>query len=346
MSGSERASFVDAAERPTRVRPPHGPRLPVCTAGRYKRMVGICDRMVVAVDFSEASKVAVRAAFELARRCGTKRLTMIHAVRPVVFPAESQLVVREHLANLRQRIHDAAESQLDAMCDELAAPAELSIDHRIVEGHPAEVIPESAEEMQATLLAIGSHSRKGVRRWLSGSVAETMLLRVRCPTLVMLTGEDGVPPEAELSRLACILVAIDEDPAAEEVARTGFLLARSLTPAPRVVLYHSVEPTGFEVLSADDPDLSAYFALLEERARKTAEAIVAMHGAGLQVEVVIDQGKADDAIVEAADRLPAQLIVMGNRRSGLAAMLHLGSTAAHVVRHSDVSVLVVPERAE
>src|SRR5687767_14068621 len=112
----------------------------------------ISDRIAVAVDFSEPSKIAARAAFEFAEQVGAKRLTMIHSVKPVVFPAGSQPVVRRQLENLRERIHRAAEEQLRSMCAELDAPPGLTIEHRIVEGRPAEAIPDAARDLQASLL--------------------------------------------------------------------------------------------------------------------------------------------------------------------------------------------------
>src|SRR5687767_648352 len=103
--------------------------------------MGMSERIAVAVDFSDASKAAVRATFELAQMCGAKLLTMIHALRPVVMPVHAPPAYEQQLINLRKRLRDAAESELDAMLDELSAPADLIVEHRIVEGHPADAIP-------------------------------------------------------------------------------------------------------------------------------------------------------------------------------------------------------------
>jgi nucleotide-binding universal stress UspA family protein len=305
--------------------------------------MGICDRIALAVDFSDASKIAARAAFEFARLAGGTRLTMIHAVRPVIFPEDSQPVVEERLRNLRERIRRAADEQLDRMCDELSAPAELVIDHRIVEGHPAEAIPRAAEEMQATLLLIGSHARKGVRRWLSGSISEATLHHVHMPTLVLLTGEDGVPPEAELADVQCMLIAVGRGDHAESTARQGFALARCLASKPKVILLHVVEPTGVETFAPDDPDLVAYDNLMGSQGRATLERLAAAHGGGVEVQMRVERGDADETIVDIANREGARILVVGTRADGLPHLLHLGSTATHVVRHSNVPVLVVPE---
>ncbi len=305
----------------------------------------LTDRIALAIDFSEPSKVAARAAFKFARLTGAGRLTMIHAVRPVVLPAGTQPKVRERLEQLRARIHQAADSQLEALCSELAAPPELVIDHRIVEGHPAEVIPRVATEMQASLLLIGSHSRRGVRRWLTGSIAETLLEHTAIPTLVLLTGDDGVPPDAEIDDIRHVLIAIDDADQGEPTARAGFALARSFQHAkPKVVLLHVVEGTGIETLAEDDPAVAEYAQVLEDAGRGAVEALAARcDSGGLDVAVEVHHGVADEVILETARRLPARLVVVGTQGRGLASsILSLGSTAMYVVRHSDVSVLVVP----
>lgn len=53
------------------------------------------------------------------------------------------------------------------------------------QGHAVESIVEYAEEEQAGLLIIGTHGSKGLEKILLGSVAERVLKRVHCPSLLM-----------------------------------------------------------------------------------------------------------------------------------------------------------------
>ena len=61
------------------------------------------------------------------------------------------------------------------------------------------------------------------------------------------------------------------------------------------------------------------------------------------IEVV--QGKADRCILEAANRLGADLIVMGDRTSSSLSRVFLGSTAQRVIHNSNIPVLIVPLEA-
>lgn len=53
------------------------------------------------------------------------------------------------------------------------------------EGDPKNLIVEIANNWNADLIVIASHGRKGIRRVLMGSVAESVLRYAKCPVLVI-----------------------------------------------------------------------------------------------------------------------------------------------------------------
>ena len=54
---------------------------------------------------------------------------------------------------------------------------------QVLKGDPADQIAEAAKDAQ--LLVIGSHGRRGVERFLLGSVSHSVLHHVSCPVLVI-----------------------------------------------------------------------------------------------------------------------------------------------------------------
>jgi nucleotide-binding universal stress UspA family protein len=54
---------------------------------------------------------------------------------------------------------------------------------QVLKGDPADQIAEAANDAQ--LLVIGSHGRRGVERFLLGSVSHAVLHHVSCPVLVI-----------------------------------------------------------------------------------------------------------------------------------------------------------------
>jgi nucleotide-binding universal stress UspA family protein len=82
---------------------------------------------------------------------------------------------------------------------------------------------------------------------------------------------------------------------------------------------------------------------LQDAGRDKLAALKATLG-GVDVETVLEQGRPDMAVLETADRIKAELIIMGTRgRTGLAHVV-LGSTAERVIRRAHPAVIAVKHR--
>ena len=62
---------------------------------------------------------------------------------------------------------------------------------------PAEEIAQLASDLEASLVVVGTHGRRGVRRLLLGSVAEGVVRLSPCATLVVRPPEAGTVPQIE-----------------------------------------------------------------------------------------------------------------------------------------------------
>ena len=65
-----------------------------------------------------------------------------------------------------------------------------SVQYRVGKGKAAEVIVESAAKEKATLIALATHGRSGLNRWLVGSVAEKVLRAATNPLLLVRAKEE------------------------------------------------------------------------------------------------------------------------------------------------------------
>ena len=75
-----------------------------------------------------------------------------------------------------------------------------------------------------------------------------------------------------------------------------------------------------------------------------AEAAKSLRDAGFTVTTAVEEGSAKSIIVDAADKWPADLVVLGSHgRKGLARFL-LGSVSEGVARYAPCSVLIVRKR--
>lgn len=139
-------------------------------------------RILVAVDFSSDSDLALKAAAKLAKTSGGS--SMVVHVRPI---SELRAIVEQDRGDIvrrpgpsRRRALDAHyRARLEASCKALPGSR-----HRLLRGWPAEAIArESARGYD--LIVIGRRGRGVVRRALLGSTAEEILHRTPVPVLVV-----------------------------------------------------------------------------------------------------------------------------------------------------------------
>jgi len=63
--------------------------------------------------------------------------------------------------------------------------------YRVVMGEPAQQIITVAEQENVSLIVLGTHQRRGLQRFLKGSVTESVLRRASCPVFVFRQGSSG-----------------------------------------------------------------------------------------------------------------------------------------------------------
>ena len=142
-----------------------------------------------------------------------------------------------------------------------------------------------------------------------------------------------------------IVVGVDSSARADEAARQALAVAR-LSGAEIVLVHVGLVPDEIEGLPPSMAGTArAYRQILAGRLaedrRRLSELRERVSGQGVQVSQAVIDGFADVTLAEAAQRLGADLIVVGTHgRTGLRRIL-LGSVAERTVRLADISVLVV-----
>ncbi|MGH7861066.1 MAG: universal stress protein, partial [Candidatus Dormibacteraceae bacterium] len=131
-----------------------------------------------------------------------------------------------------------------------------------------------------------------------------------------------------------IVVAI----VASEPARWGLALVARLA-VPLAVPIVAVHVRHVPVVSADAATIPEVEAALE-RARAAAEAMAGEVLAGLNWSFEVASGLIGPAIIERAEALHADLIVVGAHRHSVLHNIFVGSTTLHLVEHSPIPVLV------
>ena len=149
-------------------------------------------KILLAVDGSEYSAAAVEAVAERPWPSETM-VRVLAAVERVVPPAaEVWYDAGGSLERARQELTTRAE-QLSAGVAERLRAAGLTAETAVRDGDPRSVIVEEAEEWDADLIVVGSHGYTGLKRWLLGSVAQSVVGHAPCSVEVVRRKESRAP---------------------------------------------------------------------------------------------------------------------------------------------------------
>lgn len=248
---------------------------------------------------------------------------------PVSLREEEQRVERE-LAEYLQAVARRLEP--------VAAGVQVSVRF----GRQADEILDFAAEVEADLIAMSSHGRSGIGRWVFGSVAERVLRGAACPVLLVRPG--AAQPTTTYQR---VVVPLDGSESAEQAL--PYVMALIQPRSTRIFLV-SVLTAGLgertvALLTSYPPGLRlATTALQQAEAQLQAYlrgVAAALRERGAMVHTAIRQGAPADEILAYAAEVEADLITMTTHGlSGVSRWVY-GNVAGKVLQSARTPVLLV-----
>lgn len=208
---------------------------------------------------------------------------------------------------------------------------------------PAEAILETADREGATLIAMTTHGRSGMARWVMGSVAEKVVRGSRIPVLLMRSfGPAGEPAGGGEADFRKILVPLDGSGESRDVLPGAGEFARLF--GSRLAVLHVREPARLPVvaMTVPMPEPIPPWPPPPERHERAAEtAADELRAQGLRATPLAAEGDPASCILDTARAEGADLIAMATHgRSGISRWV-LGSVTEKVLRGADVPLLVV-----
>jgi nucleotide-binding universal stress UspA family protein len=137
-----------------------------------------------------------------------------------------------------------------------------------------------------------------------------------------------------------IVVPIDGSDHAERATRRGFEIATHHDSSVHIICVVDTGPLGGYQLPGESESAEK---AIEERAKALVTETTENAPNGIDITTATPVGSAKNEIVSYTDSVGADLVVMGSRGRGGVERLMLGSVTEHVVRTSDVDVLVCGE---
>ncbi len=213
----------------------------------------------------------------------------------------------------------------------------------VEKGNPADVIIESAAADKATLIAMATHGRSGLDRWLVGSVAEKVLRGAANPLLLVRAG--AAAPSWDMAAFKSVIVPLDGSELAESVLPAAAEIAANLDLEIVLLRVYGVPYGAYSGGEGfyNTSQVGAFVASLKSEAQDYLERIGAtLRARGVRkVTPLVEEGLGPDEIIACAQKTPNSLVAMCTHgRSGVKRWV-LGSVTETVVRHSHSPVLIV-----
>ncbi len=288
--------------------------------------------LLAGVDAEGLGDHALDAALALEKALGA-RLVLVHAVGTAALdweivedPRETakntgilEQATRVMLAHVRNRLRARGEDGRRA--EELL---------RVVLGPPARVLLDEARELDADVVLLGRHKRRG---WVDfGSTVRAVI--ARAPKAVWLQSTPVLPIRA-------ILCPVDLSE--ESLRALGHACGLAQLWGARLDVLHVFQSSRYLLSTWPEyPDFGAPFALEELRSAERAEFARALDGFdwhGVRHELRFLEGEPQECILDLAHA--HDLVVLGTHgRTGLASAL-LGNVAYSVLRRCEKPVLAI-----
>jgi len=298
-------------------------------------------QILVPLDGSPQAETILPQALALAQATGSA-LLLTQVVPALVTAGTTHWMVVPYLSEgeYQQEEKAAARRYLTPLAQRLDAP-DRPVHAVVLDGDPAAtIVAYATAHSQVSLIAMTTHGRTGLGRWILGSVAEAVLHAASVPLLLarlpahetaLATAHETTPPLPATYRT--ILVPLDGSVFAEQALDQAYAVAAA-TGAKLVLVVVVANPPTWSLVDGAIPARMIQ-AQQEETARLTAyltRTTQRLAALGLPVDSRLCQGYPAETILRTSEEIDADLIIMATHgRTGFQ-QVRLGSVALKVVQ--------------
>ena len=278
------------------------------------------ENVLFATDFSKFSNEALPFALSIARKYGSKILAL-HVISP---PPLGKFPLTLEMQEIAAQALQEATEEMKGL-----EPRMRGVTHEMLvrKGDVWEEMSAIVKDRNVDLIVVGTHGRAGASKLAVGSIAERIFREAPCPVLTV--GPDVAGEPGSIADIHTVLYPVDFS--SESLAALPQAISLAQEHQARLYLLH-VAPAPLS--DSDETSLRARLRLLvPPEVRLWCEP-----------KVFVEFGDASQKILEMAEELAVDLIVLGTKHVSrfAAARTHLGmATAYKVVSHAICPVLTV-----
>ena len=274
------------------------------------------QRILLPTDLSDFGDLALDYALLFQEKLGSQ-ITLMYAEEftflftgeyPIGYYFEDVADVKKHTSKL---LHNYVTRHV---------PSTNPVATMLVDDTPARAIVRTADDVGADLILMGTHGRHGIRRALLGSVTERVLRETQRPVMTVLPKDAPVKGEVKIGTILCPVNFTD---VAREALQNASAIAGALNA--QLIVMNVAEK------EADEARFESWVELL------LPACTVYKH--------VIVQGDPASRVLETADQLGADVIVIGAQHKFFSDATVIGTTTERVTRFARQPVLTVVRQA-
>jgi nucleotide-binding universal stress UspA family protein len=287
------------------------------------------QRILCPVDFYTASERAVDYAVILAENYGAQ-LTLLHVVAPILPAAYG---ARVDLKSLVKALKEESARKLQQLSRK-AESAKVPVECIVRTGEIDQEIKRIVRSARIDFVVMGTHGRRGIERWVLGSVAEQLLRSISVPLLTIGRREGTEKVPLAIRR---ILVTTDFSEGTSEATAYAFSIAQECQA--HLSILHVLGNVG-----ADTSE--KYLEILTKKIGNQLEKLIPTAArVWCDAKTRVETGLPFKVILKTVEKERIDLLVMNvHGKRGLDRSL-LDSTAERVVRAATCPVLMIPPKA-
>ena len=279
------------------------------------------SKIVVPMDFSEQSMIALGQSYNLAREYGAEIL-LVHVMEEGgLLP---KMVTAKQLADMKKDI----QKRLDKVAEDTSKKSKINVDTMIAKGKVYEKIIEVSEMVDALMIIMGSNSQKKLRARFIGSNALRVVREAKCPVITI---------KGKHHREGCknIVLPLDLTKETKDKVRHSIEVAKlgSYKAAIRVV----------SVLQGSDEFLVNRLTRQLEQVR----SYIQKQGVECSAEIIKTEKGGESlaqCILDYANKVDGDLLIIMTQQEANFTRMFVGSTAQEMVNNSDIPVMsIIPK---
>jgi nucleotide-binding universal stress UspA family protein len=280
-------------------------------------MIQSTNKILVPVDFSEQSLIALEQSYNLAREYHAE-ITLLHVIEEAGMLAK--FISKQQHDDLKKKV----QKELDDLAADVEKKAKIKVNTLIAKGAVYEKITEVAEQINTTMIVMGTNGDEGIKKRFIGSNALRVVRESSAPVITI---------KGKHHRKGCrnIVLPLDLSKETREKVTKAIELSRLFKGATiRVV---SVLFTTDEfVVNRLTRQLGQVKTFLEKEGIEcTAEIIKGIKG---------EETLAEN-ILEYAQKVDGDLIMIMTQQEVDFTKYFIGSSAQEIINHSKIPVLSI-----